>query len=274
MRIKSLLSLSALLALPAMAQTTFEYEGLSFTVIDEAAKTCMTTPGDYNYDTDYGYPSAYPEGELVIPGYAYNDGTPYQVVEIGELSFVVTDITSLVVPNTVTTIGDRAFYGCFELATVDLPASLTYIGEEAFCWDGAVSTLVCRAVTPPECGDYALYICDFETYDYAEGLEVFVPDESIETYQESPVEEWYWLYWFYVPLSEYTGPTPGIPGEPQPEDPDAGVNSVVDANLPVAVYDVYGRKVVDNIAANEVRTLNKGLYIVKQGKNASKVLVR
>lgn len=273
MRIKTLLSLSALLTLPAMAQTTFEYEGLSFTVIDEAAKTCMTTPGSYDEATYEGYPSADPEGELIIPGYAYNENTAYKVMEIGECSFVVTDITSLVVPNTVTRIGDRAFFGCYELETVDLPASLTYIGEEAFCWDESVSTLVCRALLPPECGAYALYMCD-EKYNYNSDLKVYVPDDSIEDYMYSDDDEWYYLWNYYMPLSEYTGPTPEIPEEPQPEDPDAGVSSVIDVNIPVAVYDIHGRKVADNVSANEVRSLNKGLYIVRQGKNASKVIVK
>lgn len=274
MRIKTLLSLSALLALPAMAQTTFEYEGLSFTVIDEAAKTCMTTPGSFDEDTYNGYPSAYPEGELIIPGYAYNEETPYKVVEIGESSFIVTDITSLVVPNTVTRIGDMAFMGCYELETVDLPASLTHIGADAFCYDESVSTLVCRAVMPPECGDYALYMCD-DDGAYNSDLKVYVPDDSMEDYMSDAAgDEWYWLWWYYAPLSEYTGPTPEIPEEPQPEDPDAGVSSVIDVNIPVAVYDIYGRKVADNVSANEVRSLNKGLYIMRQGKNASKVIVR
>lgn len=273
MRIKSLLSLSVLLALPAMAQTTFEYEGLSFTVIDEAAKTCMTSPGSFDDDTYNGYPSAYPEGELIIPGYAYNGKTPYKVIEVGDYSFVVTDITSLVVPNTVTSIGYRSFYGCYELTTMDLPASLTSIGEEAFCFDESVSTLVCRAVVPPVCGDYALYMCD-DNNAYNSDLKVYVPDESLESYMYSDDYEWYYLYWYYLPLSEYTGPTPEIPGEPEPDDPDAGISSVIDMNLPVAVYDIHGRKVAENVSAKEVLTLNKGLYIVRQGKHASKVIVK
>ena len=273
MRIRSLLSLSTLLVLPAMAQATFEYEGLSFTVIDEAAKTCMTTPGSYDDSTYKGYPSAYPEGELTIPGYAYNEETPYKVVEIGDCSFVVTDITSLVIPNTVTTIGDMAFMGCYELTTIDLPASLTYIGADAFDYDDAVVTLVCRAVTPPECGDYALYICDDEGY-YNEDLKVYVPDESIYDYMSQEAgDEWYYMYWYYLPLSEYTGPTPEIPEEPQPENPDAGVSSVFDSNLPVGVYDIHGRKIADNVTINDVNSLNKGLYIIRQGKTASKVII-
>ena len=275
MRIKSLLSLSTLLVLPAMAQTTFEYEGLSFTVLDESAKTCMTTPGYYDNSSYKGYPSAYPEGELKIPGYAYNGETPYEVIEIGSCSFVVTDITSLVVPNTVTTIGDMAFMGCYELTTIDLPASLTYIGADAFDYDDAVVTLVCRAVTPPECGDFALYICDDDGY-YNEDLKVYVPDESIYDYMSQEAgDEWYYMYWYYLPLSEYTGPTPEIPEVPEsPENPEAGINAVIDVNLPVNVYDIHGRRVAENQSANDVRGLKAGIYIMVQGKTTSKVVIR
>lgn len=260
---KFLLSLGAFLTLPMVAQTTFEYNGVSYTVIDEGAKTCMTTPGTYDDENDYGYPQCYPTGDLVIPSKAYNEDIEYKVTKIGEYSFVVTDITGLYISEGIEEIDDWAFMGCYELQTVDLPSTLTSIGMEAFCWDGEVSTLVCRADMPPTCGEYALYICDWDTYNYNENLKVYVPDDYMAYYQNSSDFEWWYLYNYYLPLSDYKGTTP-----------DAGVQTVIDPNLPVTVYDIHGRKVAEGNNALTLRNFNKGLYIIRQGKTTSKVIIQ
>ena len=43
-----------------------------------------------------------------------------------------TEITDLIIPNTVTSIGDYAFSGCSSLTSVTIPNSVTHIGDEAF----------------------------------------------------------------------------------------------------------------------------------------------
>ena len=66
--------------------------------------------------------------------------------------------TSYIIPNTVTTIGSTAFYGCNNLESVVLPKSLTSIGHSAF---GGCSNL--KKVEIPygatEIGDYAFRSC-------------------------------------------------------------------------------------------------------------------
>ena len=49
------------------------------------------------------------------------------------------EITELVIPDSITSIGDYAFDGCSNLTSITIPDSVTSIGEEAFSW--------CRSLT-------------------------------------------------------------------------------------------------------------------------------
>ena len=68
------------------------------------------------------------------------------------------EIKDLVIPNSVTNIGDYAFYGCSSLTSVTIPNSVTTIGYDAFygC-TGLTSITIPNSVT--NIGDYAFYGC-------------------------------------------------------------------------------------------------------------------
>ena len=51
----------------------------------------------------------------------------------------LTEMTSIVIPDSVTIIGDYAFYNCRSLTSITIPDSVTSIGDEAF-W-------ACRSLT-------------------------------------------------------------------------------------------------------------------------------
>ena len=64
------------------------------------------------------------EGDLVIPD---------SVTSIGEAAFCgCTGLTSITIPNSVTSIGYDAFYGCSRLTNITIPNSVTNIGRRAF----------------------------------------------------------------------------------------------------------------------------------------------
>ena len=69
-----------------------------------------------------------------------------------------TEITNLIIPNSVTSIGNYAFDGCSGLTSVTIPNSVTSIGEEAFLGcSGLTSVTIPNSVT--SIGYYAFAAC-------------------------------------------------------------------------------------------------------------------
>ena len=67
-----------------------------------------------------------------IPATVEYRGVTYDVVGIKEYAFAYSPITSITIPNSVTSIGDGAFCYCSSLASVTIPNSVTSIGDGAF----------------------------------------------------------------------------------------------------------------------------------------------
>ena len=153
--------LGVLIALPGLSRDfTYEYEGqtLTYTVINENAKTCKTKDGFWNGGSRPD-PGNIVSGELVIPSVAKDGDVEYSVSSIGEVAFYdCSGLTSVTIPNSVTTIGNNAFYFCTGLTSVTLPNSVTTIGNNAFCYcTGLTSVTIPNSVTT--IGNDAFYDC-------------------------------------------------------------------------------------------------------------------
>ena len=72
-------------------------------------------------------------GSIVIPNVITIENIDYPVVSIAENAFAeCTEITSIVIPNSVTTIEAQAFLGCSSLASITFSENLERIGISAF----------------------------------------------------------------------------------------------------------------------------------------------
>ena len=96
-------------------------DGIYYNLISKG-KTAEVTYGEENYS-----------GEVVIPSSITVEGQEYPVAIIGKSAFSdCSSLTSITIPNSVTSIGGSAFSGCSGLTSVTIPNSVTSIGWDAF----------------------------------------------------------------------------------------------------------------------------------------------
>ena len=86
-------------------------------------------------------------GNVIIPEAVTYEGKTYKVTSIGENAFYAcsNDLTSVVIPNSVISIGNSAFYECKGLTNVSVPNSVKSIGQGAF--------MMCRNLTTVSLGN-------------------------------------------------------------------------------------------------------------------------
>ena len=68
---------------------------------------------------------------------------PNSVTSIGDYAFYSCyDLTSITIPNSVTSIGKNAFYDCYGLTSITIPNSVTSIGDRAFASCSSLTSIV------------------------------------------------------------------------------------------------------------------------------------
>lgn len=89
------------------------------------------------------------------------------------------NLKKISIPEGVTSIKDSTCLSCYSLQKVELPSSITEIGNAAFNTSGALSFLYVKATTPPTLGSsYALPAV-------IEIQKIYVPAESVEAYKSA-----------------------------------------------------------------------------------------
>ncbi len=167
---KLLLSLLGVaIALPALARDfTYTHEGqtITYTVIDEDAKTCQTKEGTFRFE-----PGNDVSGALVLPEHPKDGDIEYTLTSIAPYSFVMCkELTSVTIPESVTKICDYAFNSCEGLRSLTLPDAVTLIGNYAFG--------VCKELTSIRIPDSVTEI-GYQAFVYCYGLgKIYLPELS------------------------------------------------------------------------------------------------
>lgn len=111
----------------------------------------------YVYDEATESYSVTDYGEVEVPNIripsTYDDGTNgvHPVKGISDSAFGGSSMVSIKLPETLTTIGNGAFWGCDELKSVSIPNSVTTLGRCAFCsCDGLESVKLSDSITSIE----------------------------------------------------------------------------------------------------------------------------
>ena len=150
--------LFAFFTMMALATSTFAYDfsavcpsgqTLYYTVLSLSEQTVALTYYEYynagweQWETYY-YGAPAPDGDLIIPETVQYHDIQFTVTTIGANAFRYCNITSVVIPNSITTIGWGAFYtidyeGYGLIGELILPENLQSIGNQAFCWNTRIT---------------------------------------------------------------------------------------------------------------------------------------
>jgi len=115
---------------------------------------------------------------------------PNSVTSIGECAFYgCNGLTSIVIPNSVTSIGDSAFTDCGDLTSVTIGNSVTNIGGWAFSGCSGLTKISVSAKIPPYCISNSVFV-DVDRRN----CELLVPRESLELYKSIKARGWRQFY--------------------------------------------------------------------------------
>lgn len=87
-----------------------------------------------------------------------------------------THVTTVTLPNTITSIGNAAFNNCSHLASITIPSLVTSIGQEAFRNCTGLTYIVSKCTTPPTLGNNCFQ-------NVSTTIPVYVPKGSVAAYK-------------------------------------------------------------------------------------------
>ena len=133
---------------------SFQTGGIYYNITSSTDLTVEVTYKGTNY---IQYSNEY-TGDVTIPESVSYGGKTYSVTSIDYAFYKCSGLTSVTIPNSVTSIGYSAFYGCSGLTSVTIGNSVTSIGDYAFySCSGLTSVTIPNSVT--SIGDFAFYYC-------------------------------------------------------------------------------------------------------------------
>lgn len=98
---------------------------------------------------------------------------------IGRQSFAISGLHSLDIPNSVTTIGDSAFGWCSSLTSVNIGSGITSIGAYAFAACPSLTSITINATTPPTLTNIST------VFSQTNNCLIYVPAQSVKAYKSA-----------------------------------------------------------------------------------------
>jgi hypothetical protein len=201
--------------------------------------------------------------EIAIKYEVYDIKIPNSVTSIGESAFFnCSGLTSVTIGNSVVTIGYYAFFNCSGLTSVTIPNSVTSIGDYAFNACNSLASIHLLGETPPTVGSD-----NFTNKQYINMI-VYVPKGTLATYQAADTWKDFWDIQEFDP----TGIEDVADDAPAFEITTGGIQLTAAAEgKAIAIYAANGALVekIDDYAGEEI-TLDKGVYIVRVGDKTMK----
>ena len=149
-----------------------------------ALTSIVVESGNSNYDSRENCNAIIETATNTLVAGCQNTIIPSSVTSIGEGAFWgCKSLTSVTIPNSVTSIGNYAFSGCSALTSITIPNSVTSIGNYAFAWCSALKTVICEAIEVPELlGDDVFYDMPLSE------ATLYVPAQSLDDYKAA--DQW------------------------------------------------------------------------------------
>ncbi len=138
-----LTALIAILTFMSSEATTFEADGIWYTITSEQTVCLVIEPSGSGSGASFVIRKTY-EGDIVIPETVTYGGTTYTVTAVEDGTFKESPkLTSVFIPATVTALGESPFSACSKLNTITVaPENPAYTIVDGVLYDKAVTTLL------------------------------------------------------------------------------------------------------------------------------------
>ena len=124
-----------------------------------ALSSITVEDGNTNYDSRDNCNAIIRKSDNTLIAGCANTVIPNSVTSIGERAFYNCFMTSITIPSSVTSIGNLAFIHCNELTSINIPSSVTSINYGTFAYCSSLTSItIPSSVT--EIGEYAFYDCE------------------------------------------------------------------------------------------------------------------